>query len=214
MAIRIVLADDHQMTRESLSLVLSQQPDFSIVAQTGDGRSAVRLAEEHHPDIAVIDVTMPGLNGVEVTRQISALGQNIRVIILSMHIERQFVSEALSAGASGYVLKDSPVEELVQAIRTVAKGETFLGRKVQEVLVNSLLNSGASAWGTAHLTPREREVLQLVAEGKNTKEIALLLHLSSKTVEGHRRQVMEKLDLYSVADLTRYAIKEGVTSLT
>lgn len=216
MGVTILFADDHRMTRESLALVLEQQPDFSVVAQTGDGRDAVRLAAELAPDVAIVDVTMPGLNGVEATRQMKAHNPALRVIVLSMHVERQFVSETLGAGASAYLLKDCPIEDLVQAIRAVMKGETFLSPKVQDVLVRSYLDTSKPAASPAvqSLSPREREIMQLVAEGKSTKEIARLLRLSSKTVDGHRRQIMLKLHFDSVADLTRYAIREGVASLS
>lgn len=214
MGIKIVLADDHRITRDGLRLMLDQQPGFQVVGETGDGREAVELAAELMPDVIVMDLTMPSLNGVEATRQVKAHNPDVKVIVLSMHVERQFVSEALSAGASGYLLKDSPSEELIKAIQTVIKGDPYLSPKVQEVLVTSCLTAAHSDRGLQSLSPREREVLQMTAEGKNTKEIALLLHLSSKTVEGHRRQLMSKLNINSIADLTRYAIREGLASLS
>jgi DNA-binding NarL/FixJ family response regulator len=214
--VTILFADDHRMTRESLAMVLEQQPDFTVVAQTGDGRAAVELAAELSPDVAVVDVTMPGLNGVEATRQMKARNPALRVIVLSMHVERQFVSETLAAGASAYLLKDCPIEDLVQAVRAVMRGGTFLSPKVQDVLVRSYLDSATGPAPSLRqgLSPREREIMQLVAEGKSTKEIAHLLGLSGKTVDGHRRQIMLKLELDTVADLTRYAIREGVASLS
>lgn len=210
----ILLADDHRLTREALRLMLDRQPGFRVVAEADDGREAVELAMEHDPDIVLMDVTMPRLNGVEATRQIKARKPQIKVIMVSMHLERPFVSETLAAGASGYLLKDSPSEELINAIKTIMEGSLYLSPKVQEVVVDACLNghNGDSGRRPA-LSPREREVLQLTAEGKNTKEIAMVLHLSSKTVEGHRRQLMSKLDINSVADLTRYAIREGIATL-
>jgi DNA-binding NarL/FixJ family response regulator len=174
----------------------------------------VRLAQELKPDLVIMDVTMPDLNGIDATRQIRAGNPRVKVIALSMHGERQFVMEMLAAGAAGYLLKDCPVDELLSAIDAVARGDTFLSPKVTGVLVKELVGGIPEAGAfCGTLSPREREVLQLVAEGKSSKEIALMLHLSSKTVEGHRRQIMDKLKLYSVAELTRYAIREGVTSL-
>lgn len=214
MGVRILLADDHRITREGVRLMLDQQPDMAVVGETGDGRKAVELAAELSPDVILMDLTMPNLNGVEATRQVKAQNPDVKVIVLSMHLERQFVSETLAAGASGYLLKDSPTEELVKAIRTVVGGDPYLSPKVQEVVVTSCLTAAHSNHGLQSLSPREREVLQLTAEGKNTKEIGLLLHLSSKTVEGHRRQLMAKLNINSIADLTRYAIREGIASLS
>jgi DNA-binding NarL/FixJ family response regulator len=214
MSFRILLADDHRITRDGVRLMLDQQPEFQVVGETGDGRKAVELAAELSPDVVLMDVTMPNLNGVEATRQIKAHKPDVKVIVLSMHLERQFVSETLAAGASGYLLKDSPSEELIKAVRTVLAGDPYLSPKVQEILVASCVAANSNGSRLQGLSPREREVLQLTAEGKNTKEIGLLLHLSSKTVEGHRRQIMSKLNLNSVADLTRYAIREGIASLT
>ncbi|HEY2585525.1 MAG TPA: response regulator transcription factor [Tepidisphaeraceae bacterium] len=217
MGVTILFADDHRMTRESLAMVLEQQPDFTVVAQTGDGRAAVQLAAELSPDVAIVDVTMPGLNGIEATRQMKAHNPALHVIVLSMHLERQFVAETLAAGASAYLLKDCPVDDLAHAVRAVIRGETFLSPKVQDVLVRSYLDTSgppAAASALQALSPREREIMQLVAEGKSTKEIARLLGLSGKTVDGHRRQIMVKLKFDSVADLTRYAIREGVATLS
>jgi DNA-binding NarL/FixJ family response regulator len=214
MGIRILLADDHRITREGVRLMLDQQPEFAVIGETGDGRQAVELAAELRPDVVIMDLTMPSLNGVEATRQVKAQNPDVKVIVLSMHLERQFISETLAAGASGYLLKDSPSEELLKAIRTVAAGDPYLSPRVQEVLVANCLTAASTERGLQSLSPREREVLQMTAEGKNTKEIALLLHLSSKTVEGHRRQLMSKLNINSIADLTRYAIREGIASLS
>jgi DNA-binding NarL/FixJ family response regulator len=215
MSLRLLLADDHQLMRQGLRNMLEEQPDLQVVGEAKDGRSAVEMARDLQPDLVIMDVTMPVLNGIEATRQIRADHPSTRVIGLSMHPERQFIMEMLAASASGYLPKDTPLEELLAAIEAVQRGEVFLSPKVTGVLVSECIG-GVPESGTfcGTLSPREREVLQLVSEGKNAKEIGHLLNISSKTVEGHRRQVMEKLKLYSVAELTRYAIREGMTSLT
>jgi len=209
MSIRILLADDHQMMRQGLKSLLGEQPDFEVVGEAADGRAAVRLAQELSAAVVIMDVTMPGLNGIDATRQLKAEAPDVKVIGLSMHPERQFVLEMLSVGASGYLLKDCPFAELVQAIGAAVAGDVYLSPKVAGVVVRGRgTNSARGA-----LTPREREVLQQVAEGKNTKQVAQALHISTKTVETHRRQIMEKLELFSVAELARYAIREGLTPL-
>jgi len=202
------------MIRESLRGMLSEQPGLEVVGDAGDGRTAVRLAGELSPDVVVMDVTMPDLNGIEATRQLRAAHPDVRVVGLSMHADREFVKEMLGVGASGYLLKDCPFSELVAAIRAVAAREVYLSPKVAGAVVGDYLGGpDAGRYGGRALTPREREILQLVADGKNSKEIASLLKLSVKTVDTHRRQVMEKLKLYSVAELTHYAIREGMTVL-
>jgi DNA-binding NarL/FixJ family response regulator len=215
--VKIIVADDHQMIREGLRSMLAEQDGFDVVADTGDGRAAVNLAAELGADVIIMDVTMPGLNGIEATRQLKAKHPAAQVVGLSMHADREFVTEMLAAGASGYLLKDCPFGELVSAIRAAAAGDVYLSPKIAGVVVQGCLQSSTSTDGgrpgAGALTPREREVLQLVAEGKSSKEIAALLKLSAKTVDTHRRQVMEKLQLYSVAELTHYAIREGMTTL-
>jgi len=210
----VLLADDHQLMRQGLRSMLDEQEGLHVIGEADDGRTAVRLVKELRPDLVIMDVTMPDLNGIDATRQIRAENPRVKVIALSMHAERQFVMEMLGAGASGYLPKDCPVDELLTAITAVMRGDTFLSPKVTGLLVKEVVGGVPEAGAfCGTLSPREREVLQLVAEGKSSKEIALMLHLSSKTVEGHRRQIMDKLKLYSVAELTRYAIREGVTSL-
>jgi DNA-binding NarL/FixJ family response regulator len=210
----VLLADDHQLMRQGLRSMLDEQENLRVVAEADEGRTAVRLAKELRPDLVIMDVTMPDLNGFDATRQIRSENPRVKVIALSMHAERQFVMEMLGAGASGYLPKDCPFDELLAAISAVMRGDTFLSPKVTGLLVKEVVGGVPEAGAfCGTLSPREREVLQLVAEGKSSKEIALMLHLSSKTVEGHRRQIMDKLKLYSVAELTRYAIREGVTSL-
>jgi len=214
MGLRILLVDDHQIVRQGLRTLLEKEPDMEVVAEAEDGRAAVRLAREVSPQVVIMDVAMPDLNGIEATRQIVAESPGIKVIALSMHADRRFVANMLKAGASGYLLKDAAFEELAQAIRTVAANRTYLSPEVSDIVVKDYLKGPqeeASAFSL--LTAREREVLQLLAEGKSTREIADCLHVSVKTVETHRQQIMSKLDIRSVAELTKYAIREGLSSL-
>jgi len=214
MALRILLVDDHQIVRQGLRTLLDKEPDMEVAAEAEDGRAAVRLAREVSPQVVIMDVAMPDLNGIEATRQIVAESPGIKVIALSMHADRRFVSNMLKAGASGYLLKDSAFEELARAIRTVVADKVYLSPEVSDIVVKDYVKGPqeeASAYSL--LTPREREVLQLLAEGKSTREIADRLHVSVKTVETHRQQLMAKLELRSVAELTKYAIREGLSSL-
>jgi DNA-binding NarL/FixJ family response regulator len=215
MTIRILLADDHKIVREGLKALLEKESDIEVVAVAEDGRSATQLALELLPDVAVIDIGMPGLNGIDATRCITVENSAVRVLVLSMHSARRYVLEALSAGAKGYILKDCASAELARAIRIVKANETYLSPKVADILVKDCMNLlPAQGSDTASLlSKREREVLQLIAEGHNTKEIAFILNLSIKTVETHRQQLMKKLNLQTVAGLTRYAIREGLTPL-
>jgi len=215
MSIRILLADDHKITRQGLRSLLEKQDDMEVVAEAEEGRTAVRLAREFSPHIVIMDVSMPDLNGVEATRQIVERTPDVKVIALSMHSDSLFVTEMLKSGASGYLLKDCAFEELTLAIRAVVDGKTYLSPSISGVVVDDYLHrlSKTAYAGPDVLTNREREVLQLLAEGNSTKKIALKLHISVKTVETHRRQIMEKLDIDSVAELTKYAIRKGFTSL-
>ena len=215
MSIRILLADDHKITRQGLRSLLEKQDDMEVVAEAEEGRTAVRLAREFSPHIVIMDVSMPDLNGVEATRQIVERTPDVRVIALSMHSDSLFVTEMLKSGASGYLLKDCAFEELTLAIRAVVDGKTYLSPSISGVVVDDYLHrlSKTAYAGPDVLTNREREVLQLMAEGKSTKRIALELHISAKTVETHRRQIMNKLDIHTVAELTKYAIRKGLTSL-
>jgi DNA-binding NarL/FixJ family response regulator len=208
---RIIVADDHQILRQGLVALLGVQPDMEVVGQASDGRQAVALARELSPDVIVMDVAMPNLNGIDATRQALGHVPGAKVIVLSAHGHQRMIAESLRAGASGYVPKDSAMEELVEAIRTVMAGERYLGPKVASVLASEYLDAEPRTGQT--LTPREREVLQLIAEGKATKEAAAALGVSVKTVETHRRSLMEKLALFSVAELTKYAIREGLTTV-
>ncbi|MHC4185081.1 MAG: response regulator, partial [Planctomycetota bacterium] len=208
MSIKIILADDHKITRQGLCSLLDKQADMEVVAEAEEGRTAVRLALELAPDIIIMDVSMPDLNGIEAARKIAAECPEVSIIALSMHSDSLFVTEMLKSGAAGYLLKDCAFEELERAIRTVMAGKTYLSPAISGVVVNDYLQrlSKADFSDTEALTSREREVLQLLAEGKSTKQIALKLHISAKTVETHRRQIMDKLDIHSVAELTKYAI--------
>ncbi len=214
MTIRILLVDDHQIVCDGLRLVLEQQSGMEVVGVAHDGRHGVRLAQELRPDVVILDVAMPDLNGLEAARQLLEQQPQLRIVALSMHSDRRYVAGMLEAGAQGYLLKDCAAEELADAIRTVVGGRVYLSPSVSGQVVEALRQRNLEQAGpAARLTPREREVLQLLAEGHATRRIAQRLHLSVKTVETHRRQLMEKLDLHSVADLTRYALREGITTL-
>jgi len=201
--------------REGLKTLLLSEEDLEVVGEADDGRGAVALVLELRPDVVIMDVAMPGLNGIEATRQILRQVPRVRIIALSMHSDRRFVSEMLKAGAAGYLLKDGAFEELVRAIRAVLSGQTYLHPKIASIVIEHHVRRPAGAAGSVWsvLTAREREVLQLLSEGKTSKVIAEELHISAKTVESHRRQITEKLGLRSVAQLTKYAIREGLTSL-
>ncbi|MDY0354833.1 MAG: response regulator transcription factor [Sedimentisphaerales bacterium] len=212
--IRIVLADDHAIVRQGLSRAIQQEDDIEVVGQTSRGGDAVELVRTLRPDILITDISMPDLNGVEATRRIIGESPEMKVIALSMHSSRQFVIEMFRAGARGYLLKDCEYDELVTAIRTVAAGRTYVSPSIGDVIVEDLLGGAAAGAPSTSsvLTQREREVLQLMAEGRTTRQIALQLHISPKTVEAHRLRIMNKLDIDNVAQLTKYAIQEGLTS--
>jgi two-component system response regulator NreC len=215
MTIRILIADDHTIVREGFRSLLEAQEGMEVVGEAADGRNAVRMARELQPGVVIMDVRMPELNGIEATRQIAAEHPSVKVIGLSMHLEKQFISEMLKAGAVGYLLKDCPSEELVMAIKAVNKGEMFLSPAVAGKVVKNFVvrRDGAGSTAFTSLTEREREVLQLIAEGRSVKEIAGFLHLSVNTIHTHRKNIMEKLDLRGTAALTKYAIREGLTEL-
>ncbi len=215
MSIRILLADDHKITRQGLRSLLDENDDMEVLAEAENGRDAIELARKLNPDVIIMDVSMPDLNGVEATRQIIQDNHDVRVIALSMHSDTLFVSEMLKSGASGYLLKDCAFQELEQAIRTVTDGKAYLSPSISGVVVEDYLHrlSKTDMSTSEVLTDREREVLQLIAEGQSTKQVALKLHISAKTVETHRRQIMNKLDMHTVAELTKYAIRKGLTAL-
>ena len=202
----IVLADDHDMIRAGIRSVLAREPDVLVVAEADNGLAAVEAVERLAPHLAVLDITMPGLNGVSAARRILASATGTKVIALSMHVEAQFVTSMLDAGASGYLLKNSAARELVPAIRAVMRGGTYLSAKAAEVV-----SAAERRPNLVGLTEREREVLQLLAEGKSSKEIADALFLSTRTVETYRAQIMDKLDIRTVAGLTKFAVRHGLT---
>jgi two-component system response regulator NreC len=214
MSIKIILAEDHKITREGLANMLKDQPGMEVVGEAGNGREAIQLAHEFAPDLVIMDVTMPGLNGIDATRTITSSSKNVRVIALSMYSDKQFVQGMMQAGASGYLLKDCAFDELVHAVRAVFKGDTYLSPGIAGIVVEDYVNrlSKSASSAASILTKREREVLQLISEGESTRHIASRLAISVKTVETHRRQMMGKIGIRTIAGLTKYAIREGLTS--
>lgn len=216
MNIRILIADDHKIMREGLRALLDKQSDMQVVAEAEDGLTTVRLARELAPDIVIMDIAMPDLNGIGATQKIKAELPDVKVIALSMHSDRRFIAEMFRSGASGYLLKDHSFEELSNAIRVVVSNRIYLSPSIAGIVIEDYvrqLQKDEISPVTDVLTDREVEVLQLIAEGHSTKDIAFRLHVSTKTVETHRRQIMEKLDLFSIAELTKYAIRQGLTTV-
>jgi len=210
--IRILLADDHTVMRRGLRLLLEQQSDFQVVGEADDGRQAVEMAGSLHPEVAVLDIGMPMLNGIEATRQILAAEAGIAVVVLSMHSDETYVLRALKAGAKGYRLKNSAETDLIQAVRAVAEGKSFFSPAIGRMLLEDYMRQVAKREVEDSydlLTPREKEILQLVAEGKTNKEVANILKLSLYTVESHRGNILEKLNLHSVPELILYAVRKG-----
>ena len=216
MRIKTLLVDDHPIFRQGLRSLIDTSDTAMVIGEAGDGAEAVRLAGELQPDLVIMDLTMPVMNGIDATREITRAYPGIRVLTLSMESNRFFVVEALKAGATGYVLKDTAFAELLEAITTVAAGETYLPRKVATLVVREFLQCIPEDMSLVYqnLTPREREVLQLVADGKSVKEIAFELGVSYKTVENQRQNLMQKLNLFSIAELTKYAVRHGLSPLT
>ena len=215
MSTKIVLADDHRIIREGIRNLLEQEEDFVVVGEAGDGREVLRLYQDLQPDVLIMDITMPNLNGIDATRNIVKQNPETKIIALSMHSDHHFVAEMLQAGATAYLLKDCVSDELVKAIRLVCQGKTYLSPEIASLLVKDYRSQvqQTSTPKSETLSPREREVLQLLAVGNSTKKIAEKLFLSVKTIEAHRAQIMRKLDIHNVAELTKYAIREGLTSL-
>ncbi len=214
---RVLLADDHNLVRAGIRALLGSLPDVEIVAEAEDGQQALQLLLETRPDIALVDITMPGLNGLDLAARVTREAPSTRLVILSMHGSPSHVAQALSSGAKGYLLKDAAADELPILLRAVMRGETYLSPGVSRHVVDGFLGRAGSPGPEKDspadvLTPRQRETLQLVAEGRSTKEIAQLLGLSVKTVEAHRSQIMERLDIHEVAGLVRYAIRIGLVS--
>jgi DNA-binding NarL/FixJ family response regulator len=212
--IKILLADDHQIIRDGLRSMLEKQ-GFQVIAEADNGKTAVDLALEFTPDVIIMDVTMSELNGIEATRMILKASPQCKVIALSMHADKRYVTRALKAGALGYLLKDCAFDELVKAIRTVLRNRIYLSSEINEAVVKEYLDKTEKLEQPAYsiLTNRERQIVQLIAEGKTTKEIAALLKISVKTVETHRQRAMNKLNIDSIAGLTKFAIREGLVSL-
>lgn len=215
-AIRVLLADDHKVLREGVRALLTADEGFEVVGEAADGREALRRARELKPQVALLDIAMPELNGLDAAARIVSAVPGCAVIILSMHAGESYVLESLKAGAAGYLLKNCSADELRNAVRAVARGERYLAPEVSKHVIEAALRGQSSpaegAPAAAALTPRQREILQLVAEGRSTREIAEKLHLSEKTVEMHRAQVKERLDIYDTAGLVRYAIRIGLIS--
>ena len=215
MSTKVLIADDHKIVREGLKTLIDKQETMQVVAEAENGLDAVQIARKLRPDVVIMDLGMPQMNGIEATREVTAHDPEIKVIALSMHSDKRFVLQMIKAGASGYLLKDSAFEELITAIKTVVANQSYLSPKITDVVIKDYLQTLSKGDVSAFsvLTAREREVLQLLAEGRSTKEIAASLSVSVKTVETHRTQIMDKLNIRSVAELTKYAIREGLTSL-
>lgn len=216
MAIKIILADDHNMVRRGLRTMLENNQDITILGEAEDGIAVVKLARDLKPDIVIMDISMPKLNGIDAIEAIVGMNRKIAIIALSMHGEERFISGAFLAGAKGYILKESLFDELMQAIYTVHKGQFYLSPKIAHVAVNRFMNkptSGDSLRPASVLTTREREVLQLMVEGIKTTEIGRRLFISTKTVESHRRNIMEKLEIKQPVELIKYALREGIISI-
>jgi DNA-binding NarL/FixJ family response regulator len=210
--IRVLLAEDHTIVRKGLRSLLEDEANIQVVGEAEDGREAVRMTQELLPDVVLMDISMPGLSGLEATRQIKERFPEVNVLVLTRHANEEYVLQILQAGASGYVVKKAAPAELMLAIQAVYRGDSFLSPAIsREVIEEYTRRAGANDYD--RLTDREREVLQLIAEGRSNREIAELLHVSMKTVENHRANLMDKLGLRSVAELTRYAIRKGIISL-
>jgi DNA-binding NarL/FixJ family response regulator len=213
--IKVVIADDHAIFREGLCSLLNKEADINVVGEAATGIEAVALCRELHPDVVVMDIVMPEMSGIEATRTILAEDRNVRVLALSMESDRRFIVEVLESGACGYVLKDAFYAELADAVRRVFKGETYLGPRISELIIRDYMERVPDGLplNFTSLTDRERALVQLIASGRSTKEIAAEFGISIKTVEVHRQNVMKKLKLFSIAELTKYAVREGLSSL-
>lgn len=211
----VMIVDDHQIVRDGLKAILQNEEGIGVIAEADNGRSALRLIKELKPDIAIMDIAMPDLNGIDATRHIAAEHPDVKVLVLSMHHDKRMVIEVFNAGASGYLLKECASGELLRAIKAILKGETYLSPKISSIVLKDLAKrpKGDIPSDVFSLSPREREVLQLLAEGKSMKETAFTMDVSIKTVEAFRKRLMDKLKVNSIAELTKIAIREGLTSL-
>ena len=209
--IRVVIADDHALVRAGIVSLLRALEEVEVVAEAGDGAEAVELCRRHAPDVVVMDISMKGIDGFEAAAQITRDCPQTRVVMLSMHREQAFIQQALAAGAKGYLIKDAATDELEQAVRSVVRGETYLSAALTKGAVDAYMRMGAARTSDPPLTPRQREVLKLLAEGCATKEIAYRLGLSAKTVESHRAQIQDRLGIRDLAGLIRYAMRTGIT---
>jgi two-component system response regulator NreC len=215
LSVKILLADDHKIVRTSIGQLLKRDIAFEIIGEADNGRETVKLAKELRPDVVVIDIGMPELNGIEATKQIIQASKDIKVIALSMHSDRFFIIRMFKAGASGYLLKDCAFDELVDAIHSVVNKRIYLSKEITGIVISELLDalSKNESNGAVELTGREKEVLQMLVEGKSVKEIADILNLSIKTIESHKKNIMDKLEIYTIPELTKYAVRMGITSL-
>jgi DNA-binding NarL/FixJ family response regulator len=211
--IRVLIADDHTLVRAGIKSLLEKLPGILVVAEASNGREVLRLAAEHQPQIVLMDIAMPELNGLEATRQLTELHPSVRVVVLSIYSDEEHVYQALRAGASGFLLKGASIEELELAIRSAARNEIFLSPKVSQPVIDEYVRRTNASHPRDNLSARQRQVLQLIAEGKTTKQVALELGISVKTVESHRAQLMDRLNIHDVAGLVRYAIKTGLVIL-
>jgi DNA-binding NarL/FixJ family response regulator len=216
MSIKILLADDHKIVSDCLKPLINKQPDMMVVGEAENGRMVVALAQKLNPNVVIMDISMPDLNGIEATRQIIAKCPGVRIITLSMNSDRRYVTGMLNAGASGYLTKSCSFEELIRAVRAVAANKTYLSPDISDIVIKESLSRSSTEKSSVFstLTMRECEVLQMLAEGKTVKQIAVKLCLGIKTIYTHREQIMKKLNIHSTADLTKYALREGMTSLT
>lgn len=214
MATKVLIVDDHEIMREGMSALLRKYSEFEVVGQAADGRQALEMAGQLNPDIVIMDVGMPNLNGIDATKQLLSLHSGLKIMALSTHSDGSVVAKMIKAGASGYMLKESAFDELIEGLNTLLEGKTFLCNKISKVVFSEYVGmvTNPKVKNGDGLTNREREVLQLVAEGHTTREIAQVLKLSTKTIDSHREHIMEKLGIRNIAGLTKYAIREGLTS--
>jgi two-component system response regulator NreC len=212
--LKVIIADDHMIVRDGLRSLLERQPDMEVVAEAENGRMALKLVKELSPDVVIMDIGMRELNGIDATRQIVKMSPGVKVLALSMYSDKRFIKGMLKAGASGYMLKDSAFKELIDAIRIIVENKIYISPSVANIITEDYLKQSPESDGSTRslLSSRELEVLQLLVEGMSTKQIASSLRLSIKTIESHRSRIMKKIDINNIADLTRYAIREGIIS--